>query len=513
MEQGFIVHAFERSRSGRMEIDLVGRLANGETFAVVERRARPFLAVREADFASVRTVIDREGDGISVTSWPRTTMDGAPTLRLEVATPIRLRDLRESLHRAGVRTYEADVKPSIQLLVDAGIHAAVSIEGPWRAGRRVQRVYEDPAIGPAGAGFEPRLSVLSLDIETDRTGRAVWAVGLAFTGHDGAESSRGAPERRGRGLGTLLPVGEGPPARAAPADPRAGPRHPDRLEHRGLRFPGAAPPVRRPRRAVRHRPVGQPGHVPRPGGRRGRRALAAQPGHRGRAAGDGRALAGAPFRHGARGLPARDRGAGAARPGQADRPAARREQRRGHRAALPHGSGSPVRLLSRRRPARARHPGERGVPRHGAAQVAADRHHARPDVGQRRLVRVPLPRAPATGAAWWPPPSGSTRTRWSARPGGGLITPRAGLADNVLAFDFRSLYPSLIRTFNIDPLTRVVDAGYREAGPRAISSSRPTARGSGASPASCPTSSSGSSWSAPRRSAAGTSGHPTRTRS
>ncbi len=44
-------------------------------------------------------------------------------------------------------------------------------------------------------------------------------------------------------------------------------------------------------------------------------------------------------------------------------------------------------------------------------------------------------------------------------PGGGLITPRAGLAENVLSFDFRSLYPSLIRTFNIDPLTRVVDAG------------------------------------------------------
>ncbi len=39
--------------------------------------------------------------------------------------------------------------------------------------------------------------------------------------------------------------------------------------------------------------------------------------------------------------------------------------------------------------------------------------------------------------------------------GGGIITPRAGLYQNVLAFDFKSLYPSIIRTFNIDPLSRV----------------------------------------------------------
>jgi DNA polymerase-2 len=40
-------------------------------------------------------------------------------------------------------------------------------------------------------------------------------------------------------------------------------------------------------------------------------------------------------------------------------------------------------------------------------------------------------------------------------PGGGIITPRAGLFEGILVFDFKSLYPSIIRTFNIDPLARV----------------------------------------------------------
>jgi DNA polymerase-2 len=39
--------------------------------------------------------------------------------------------------------------------------------------------------------------------------------------------------------------------------------------------------------------------------------------------------------------------------------------------------------------------------------------------------------------------------------GGLVLDSRPGLYRNILVFDFRSLYPSLIRTFNIDPLTHV----------------------------------------------------------
>ncbi len=43
-------------------------------------------------------------------------------------------------------------------------------------------------------------------------------------------------------------------------------------------------------------------------------------------------------------------------------------------------------------------------------------------------------------------------------PGGAILNPHPGLFENVFVFDFKSLYPSIITTFNIDPL------GYIEAG-------------------------------------------------
>jgi DNA polymerase-2 len=456
MDEGFIVHAFERSRSGRMEIDLVGRLANGDTFAVVERRVRPFLAVRESEFAAVRTVVDREGDGVSVSSWPRTTMDGAATLRVEVATPIRLRDLRDNLHRAGVRTYEADVKPSTQLLVDAGIHAAVSIDGPWRPGRRVRRVYEDPALGPAGTGFEPRLSVLSLDIETDRTGRAVWAVGLAFTGHDGTESAE-----------VLLNGGGAEAARCFPSEK-------DLLLELRRRILELDPDILTGWNIVDfdfkalHRRFGDLGvpfdigrsdspatFLDREGGEGGVRW------RRSRAIADGRQVMDALWLVRLSGMGLEDYrletvarallGRGKLidrRPGESSVEAIERLYRTDRTALCAYCLGDARLVLD----------------------ILASEGFLDTALRKSLLIGTTLDQTWVSVASFEylylehlhrrgmvAPTLGVDQDPMERSPGGGLITPRAGLADNVLAFDFRSLYPSLIRTFNIDPLTRVVD--------------------------------------------------------
>ena len=53
--------------------------------------------------------------------------------------------------------------------------------------------------------------------------------------------------------------------------------------------------------------------------------------------------------------------------------------------------------------------------------------------------------------------------------GGHILKPRPGLHEDVLVFDFKSLYPSIIRTFQIDPLGLIRVARARRTG-------RPAAR-------------------------------------
>ena len=48
-------------------------------------------------------------------------------------------------------------------------------------------------------------------------------------------------------------------------------------------------------------------------------------------------------------------------------------------------------------------------------------------------------------------------------PGGYVMDSTPGLYDNVLVLDFKSLYPSIIRTFKIDPLG-LVSKEYKEEG-------------------------------------------------
>jgi DNA polymerase II len=176
VDTGFILHAVDRAHAGHAEIHLIGRLTSGETFAIVERRWTPFFSLRESDAVRARPIVERER-GARILASDRRTMDGEPVLLVEVpAGPVAR--LRDSLHQAGVRTYEADMKLSTQFLMQHGVHGAVSIDGEWRAGRRVARIYENPTLSPAT--ISPSLSVLSLDIETDPRADTVYAVALAL---------------------------------------------------------------------------------------------------------------------------------------------------------------------------------------------------------------------------------------------------------------------------------------------------------------------------------------------
>ena len=170
-DRGFILQPTYRIKSGRTAVYLYGRLESGESFLVRDDREVPHFYV-EADHAERAAALGAE----NVRPSRRRTMAGAPVARIDVPTPPETPALRDRLISHGIPCYEADVRFAMGYLIARGVRGAVEIDGAWESGRGVDRLYRNPAVGPAD--FAPKLSVLSIDIETDRRARRLLSIGL-----------------------------------------------------------------------------------------------------------------------------------------------------------------------------------------------------------------------------------------------------------------------------------------------------------------------------------------------
>ncbi|MEE8440674.1 MAG: DNA polymerase II, partial [Spirochaetia bacterium] len=174
---GFIVHAFVQGVPGKASSRLayLGRLDNGKTFAAVFEPFQPHFYVRESESGEACRLLSSRSES---TTW--TTMDGEPVQRMHAPSVFELKRQAALLAATGVRTYEADFNAADPRLMDSHVHGSVTITGSPVEGRHVDLVFRDPEFGPSE--WEPRLEVLSLDIETNPRTDEILAVGLVNTG-------------------------------------------------------------------------------------------------------------------------------------------------------------------------------------------------------------------------------------------------------------------------------------------------------------------------------------------
>jgi DNA polymerase-2 len=154
-------------------VHLYGRLEDGRPFLVRDRRQVPHFYVAREDAERARVA-----GAVRQATIDRVSMDGRPVVRLDVTVPSDVRPLRERMEAAGVVTYEADVRFAMRYLIDRGIRGTLEIRGEGRLMPGVGMVFDDPEVVPAPLAERPRISLLSFDIETDPTTRRLLAVSL-----------------------------------------------------------------------------------------------------------------------------------------------------------------------------------------------------------------------------------------------------------------------------------------------------------------------------------------------
>ena len=176
---GFILGATYAAESagGRAVVHLYGKLQDGRPFVVRDRRPEPYFYIESSARDRARAL------GItSLEATERRTLQGNLVDRVRLALPQDAPALRSRLHRAGVGTFEADVRFAYRYLIDRGIQSALLIHGQpqplgaWGGAPRDTVVFDEPELEPGQ--WTPDLTTLSLDIETDPDAQRLLSVAL-----------------------------------------------------------------------------------------------------------------------------------------------------------------------------------------------------------------------------------------------------------------------------------------------------------------------------------------------
>lgn len=181
MESGFILYLTYEVREDTTVAQYYGRLDNGETF-LIELPRKPYFYIRSSDEEIANEVIN----DLELASSELQTLNDEPTTKILVKKPRNVPGMRDKLHDNNVPTYEADIRFSYRQLIDQRLTTNITIQGEYTKGERVDRVYNNPELGVSKTQ-ETNLKVLSFDIETNKQANKLWSVAIATS--DGEEAA------------------------------------------------------------------------------------------------------------------------------------------------------------------------------------------------------------------------------------------------------------------------------------------------------------------------------------
>ncbi len=175
--RGFLLQPTYRLVRGIPVIHLPGTLESGEAFVVEDDRFRPYFFVPEEHRGLIPA-----SPSIRVSTTDLKDLRGRPVVRVETTVPGDVPGIRAAIEGAGGEALEADIRFAYRYLIDHGVRAAFEIRGsPDRLGPRLLR-FRNSAL--EACAFRPRLRLVSLDIETSPDAGEIFSVALVGEGVD-----------------------------------------------------------------------------------------------------------------------------------------------------------------------------------------------------------------------------------------------------------------------------------------------------------------------------------------
>jgi len=172
--KAFIVYPDYTILDNQTYVQLFGRLENGQSFATLNK-LDPYFFIEESDLRKISLLLKN----FKTEKTQFVNFAGKKVVKISSSLHTELNKLIHVIHKKDINTFESDIKPHFRFLIDNNLLGTINIDGEYETAGidgKVDRVFKEPKI--SSAEFKPKLKILSIDIESDKHSGKLFCIGL-----------------------------------------------------------------------------------------------------------------------------------------------------------------------------------------------------------------------------------------------------------------------------------------------------------------------------------------------
>ncbi len=169
--KAYIVNISSANIEEETFIQIFGKLENQKSFATLIPFTHYFY-IREKDITKVKDILKN----IELEKTNLTDKFKEKVVKVLNKNKTEISKIVKEIHQKEINTYEADINPTIRYLIDNNLHSVIEISGETESSEKVDVIYKNAKIKPSEANIP--LKVISLDIETNKNSEELFCIGL-----------------------------------------------------------------------------------------------------------------------------------------------------------------------------------------------------------------------------------------------------------------------------------------------------------------------------------------------
>ncbi len=169
--KGHIVSISSSNDNEKTTINIFGRLENGKSFVAIIP-FNPYFYIREEDEKKAKLILEKT----RIEKTNLVNKNKEKVIKIIHENQTELNKIAKAIHQKDINTYESDLTPSIRYLIEKDIYNTIEILGESEPAESVDLVFKNPSIKPTEANIP--LKVISLDIESNKKTSELFCIGI-----------------------------------------------------------------------------------------------------------------------------------------------------------------------------------------------------------------------------------------------------------------------------------------------------------------------------------------------